>query len=484
MKKQTLLLLIFIIPVLVQAQNVGIGTSTPTEKLHVAGNVKMDTIKPNSIKFIAGAGAAKVLTSDAQGNASWQAAAISSSPGNIGFGVWGDCATNGNISEYNPVADTVGGINTYFASSVAISGNYAVVGAELDNTSIASSGSASVYQFNGTNWVFMQKLTDATGATADHFGNSVAISGNYIVVGAFMDDVGVNADKGSVSFFELNGGTWVLTQKVTDATGAANDHFGKSVSISGGYAVVGSDWDDIGANMDQGSASIYQYGGIFGWVLSQKIWDSFGSAGDNFGTSVSISGSYVVIGVPNADVGGTNTDRGWASIYHFNGSAWVATQNINGLGGLAGDLFGTSVCISGSYLVVGAPGYDLGSYVNCGAAFTYHFDGSNWVSMQTITDPADLAGDQLGSNVSLSGNYLIAGVFNHDVGSNLNQGMAKIYCRFGSGWLRIQDIIDPVGTSFDRLGQITAIDGSTKRFLIAEPGYINNTGKAIFGKLN
>lgn len=54
------------------AQNVGIGTTRPTEKLHVAGNVKADTIKPSAIKFTPNAGEGKVLTSDATGNASWK----------------------------------------------------------------------------------------------------------------------------------------------------------------------------------------------------------------------------------------------------------------------------------------------------------------------------------------------------------------------------------------------------------------------------
>src|SRR4051812_11901248 len=84
------------------SQGVGIGTTTPLERLHVAGNIKADTLKPNAIKLIANAGAGKLLTSDAAGNASWQE---KSSNVIVGFGSWGDCSMN-SIAEYNPVSDT------------------------------------------------------------------------------------------------------------------------------------------------------------------------------------------------------------------------------------------------------------------------------------------------------------------------------------------------------------------------------------------
>ena len=73
-------------------QNVGIGTASPTEKLHIAGNMKADTVKPGAIKLTPNAGAGKILTSDANGNASWQASAAASAEG---AGSWGDCSMNG-----------------------------------------------------------------------------------------------------------------------------------------------------------------------------------------------------------------------------------------------------------------------------------------------------------------------------------------------------------------------------------------------------
>src|SRR5262245_57781685 len=78
------------------AQNVGVGTALPSEKLEVEGNVKADTIKTSGFKMTPNAGMGKVLTSDAFGNGDWQELSMQNDPpedGNIGHGAWGDCET-------------------------------------------------------------------------------------------------------------------------------------------------------------------------------------------------------------------------------------------------------------------------------------------------------------------------------------------------------------------------------------------------------
>lgn len=471
------------------SQRVGIGTNTPTEKLHVAGNIKADTVKPNALKLTTNAGEGKVLMSDATGNASWQTIPAGSVGGNVGFGVWGNCDGNGNISEYLPVVDPAAAIGDAFGSSIAISGDYSIIGAPTDDVGANNNqGSASIFQFNGTGWVFIQKLTDATGSANDQFGISVSISGNYAIVGAWQDAIGANAGQGSASIYRFNGTSWVLMQKITDATGTADDSFGCSVTISGNRAIVGAFFEQVGANTVQGSASIYQFNGTT-WVLMQKITDAAGVAGDRFGYSVSLSGNYAIIGAPGYDLDPAfgYVDFGAAHIYQYNGTNWVSMQKIQGTGS-TGDWFGVSVSIDGSYAIVGAYQSDLSqNKPDQGAAVIFRYDGNSWVMTQTMYNMDGKPYDKFGNSVAISGDYAVVGIYNHDSGSNAVQadvGAAIIYRRMGAAWQRIQYLTDPGANTEDWFGFSVALDGISKRFASGAIRHGNSSGKVVFGKIN
>jgi len=380
------------------------------------------------------------------------------------------------------LADDDGKVGNDLGKSVAISGNYAIIG--TDNAVVGANlnqGSANIYQFNGGNWVLMQKLTDANGAVEDYFGSSVSISGNYAIVGIPGDDVGVNANQGSANIYWYNGSTWVFMQKMIDAAGAADDFYGTSVSVNDSHAIVGAPNDAVGLNARQGSACVYQYNGT-SWVLLQKITDATGAAEDYFGYSVSVSGNYVVVGALNDKVV-LNSNQGSASIYQYNRPNWVLMKKITDATGAAGDEFGCSVSISGNYAIIGAFSDDAGGGANRGSASIYQYKNSDWILMKKVTDDTGANDDYFGSKVSISGNYAIVGVSADDVGSNTNQGSAIIYIRVGAGWQKLQKIIDPSGSLNDNFGNAVGIDAATKTFLI---GAFNTSpaGKVVFGKVN
>ncbi len=416
----TLSFISFFIYINLYSQNTGIGTTAPLEKLHVEGNIKADTIKPNRILLTPNAGIGKILTSDAVGNASWQTGDAGATSGNLGYGVWGDCATNGNISGYQPVTDT-GFSFSRFGNSVSVSGDYAVVGVPND----VSGGHACVFQFDGTKWIFMEKITDATGSPGDGFGSSVAIDGSYIIVGAPYDNVGSFFDQGSASIFQLSGNNWVLMNKITFSAGDAFDLFGHSVAISGTYAVVGAPYDDIFV-ADQGSATVYRFDGN-NWVQMINLSDAaLGGATDFFGISVSISGEYIVVGVPRGDEPG-QTDRGHANIYQYTPSNWTFVKKLLEIGGDADYNFGSSVSISGEYVVVGSPLADVSSSLERGAATVFRNNNNTWPVVTTFHDPNATANDWIGCSVCISGDYIIVGAIGDMIHPpDIQQGSAYI----------------------------------------------------------
>ncbi|MGB4850139.1 MAG: hypothetical protein WBP41_19600, partial [Saprospiraceae bacterium] len=381
----------------VNAQNVGIGTITPVEKLDVNGNVKADTLKPNAFKLLPNAGPGKILTSDVTGNASWASMSTQTTE-NIGYGVWGDCATNGNITVYQPMADTAANEADTYGGTVSISGNFAIVGSNTDDETFQNQGSVTFYQFNGSNWELLEKLTDADAAANDVFGTSVSISGSYAIVGAPFDS-DVFSQQGSASIYQFNGSNWQLIQKITDPDGQTGDQFGSRVSISGDYAIIGAPMQMMEGHLMQGSASIYYYDGNT-WTLMDKVTNPSGAAADNFGYAVAISNGYAIIGAINDDE--SHDNQGSASIFQFNGSNWVLMNKVLDATSGFNDNFGYSVSISGQYAIVGSI-YDDINYSNQGSASIYHYNGTNWVMMQKISELVGGDEDNFGTCVALCG---------------------------------------------------------------------------------
>ena len=145
--------------------------------------------------------------------------------------------------------------------------------------------------------------------------------------------------------------------KLLASDGAVGDQFGTSVSISGDVAVVGAVRDDAPLS-NSGSAYIFRFTGL-SWVQEAKLTASDGAADDQFGTSVSISGDVIVVGAFFDDDNGRFS--GSAYVFQEPPGGWVTmteTAKLTASDGAAGDLFGFSVSVSGDVAVVGAQLHD------------------------------------------------------------------------------------------------------------------------------
>lgn len=203
--------------------------------------------------------------------------------------------------------------------------------------------------------------------------------------------------------------------KTSASDGEAGDFFGSSVSLSGNFAIVGAYGDDDNG-IDSGSAYIFERAET-GWIQRAKLLASDGAAGDYFGHSVSISGNYAIIGAYGDDDQGSNS--GSAYVYEKIGETWQQKIKLSAHDGVGGDSFGISVGVSSNYVVVGAYGDDENGY-NSGSAYMFQKGMAGWseateVAKLTASDGYGVYNlytpsyDAFGCSVHMNGNRAIIG---------------------------------------------------------------------------
>ena len=356
----------------------------------------------------------------------------------------------GNWIQVKKITAPVRELGDLFGNSVSISGDYAIVGAhqEDDNAqetnTLNNSGSAYIFRKDqgGTdNWGLVKKITASTREIGDGFGHSVSISGDYAIVGAYLEDEDLNEtntlnESGSAYIFKKEQGgpdNWGQIKKITASTRGSGDQFGWSVSINSDYAIVGTqleDEDALEANTlnESGSAYIFKkdQGGADNWGQIKKITASVRASGDAFGWSVSISGYYAIVGAPyeKEDALEANTLNFPGAAYIFKkdqGGAdnWGQVQKITASVRTGLDYFGWSVSIGGDHAIVGAPWEDedaseANTLSAAGSAYIYKKDQGgtdHWGQVQKITASIRADFDVFGISVAIDGDDIIVGAY-------------------------------------------------------------------------
>ena len=224
--------------------------------------------------------------------------------------------------------------NHSFGMSVSVSGQTAMVGSALANQ---------VYVFDVATGAERFRLTANDGG-GSFFGSSVGLSGNIAIVGSLFDD-DAGAESGSAYLFDTLTGQQLFKLKASDAE--PGDRFGESVAIHGNFAIVGALFDNTAAGNDAGSAYLFDV--TTGQQL-RKLTASDAHAVQLFGDSVDISGDRAIVGATRD----THAGIGAGSAYVFDLATGAQINKLIASDAAAGDLFGNAVAISGSVAVVGA----------------------------------------------------------------------------------------------------------------------------------
>jgi cysteine-rich repeat protein len=339
-----------------------------------------------------------------------------------------------------------------FGHSVSISGDYAVVGKPGDT---GYTGSAYIfYKDPVLGWTQQKKLTASDGAAGDNFGYSVSISGTTVIVGAGGDDIGGNNNQGSAYIFSKDKGgadNWGQVTKITAGDGAESDSFGSFVSISGDYAVAGAPYH----NASIGSAYIFykDQDGPDNWGQIKELTASDGVAGDDFGQSVSISGTNVIVGAYRA-----NSDQGAAYIFYKDQGGpgiWGQVKKLTASDAASGDEFSeNSVSIQGSYAIVGASRNDS-IYI-----FSKDEGGEdNWGQVKLFASDAG-GGLYFGASISESGDYAVTGFAVANGHVDFSGAAYVFYNDPTNGWIQQSKLFASDGTAGAQFGASSSISGN------------------------
>lgn len=305
-----------------------------------------------------------------------------------------------------------------FGWGTGLDGDRAVIGARLHNTPAGlDAGQAYIYRESAGQWTEEAKLRGTPAAAGDQFGTAAAISGLTVVVGAPFADCtdSPGSDCGRAYPFNFDGAQWVQASPLAPADLASNDQFGTEVAIDGDLCVVSSPYDDCdGGTADCGSVYVFHRSGGT-WSQEAKLLASDGTAGDNFGISVSLRRGILVVGAYGDSCPGGGSDCGSAYIFRRSNGVWTEEKKLRANDAALFDSFGTSVATDGEQVLVGSRLDDcVDGTLNCGSAYVFRRTGGVWGQVAKMTASDATEDDLYGVSVGLDAGTAILGAYNHD----------------------------------------------------------------------
>ena len=301
-----------------------------------------------------------------------------------------------------------------------------------------------------------QELIAADPAAGDQFGISVDLLGSRVIVGANRDDD--NGDNsGSAYIFELVGSQWVESAKLTASDGDELDRYGITVGLARDVAVVGARYDDD-VGYATGAVYVYRDNGT-GWVEEAKVQPDDVVSNTLFGTSLSIDGTRMLVGAQTAD-GDTEVDVGAAYVFvDQGGGTWTQEAVLMASSPQVGQRFGISAALDGDTAVVGAIGdTELGTAA--GAAYVFHRADRVWVEVAKLVAPDGGDSDRFGTDLAISGDTIVVGAGLAGESSS-ETGAAYVFEKIDGSWTFAQKLQPDDLRNGDFFGDSVAMDGAS-----------------------
>lgn len=342
-----------------------------------------------------------------------------------------------------------------FGWSVSLSGDTALVGSYRDRIGEnQTQGSAYIFVRDGSTWSKQAKLVAPDGAESELFGYSVSLEGDTAFVGSPYSDIAPNKNQGSVYVFTRSGTAWTQQAKLTASDGETDDKFGIVVSHSENRALVGTSPTDINGYVEAGAVYVFVRNGT-AWTQEAKLVASDGTTSDVFGAALSLSSDTALVGAFRSDIG-ANVDQGSVYVYLNDGFSWNQQAKLVADDGTANDQFGGAVALSGDTALVGA----FGGNDHQGSAHVFVRNGTTWSRQTRLTSDDSSGTDRFGASVAVSGDTAVVGAFTDTIGQNVFQGSAYLFARNGTTWTQEAKLFAADGTEFDLFGHAVSVSGN------------------------
>lgn len=270
-------------------------------------------------------------------------------------------------------------------NNVSISGSTVALGLDSSN---CESGKANVYVYDGTQWSLQQTMSGTPGEL-ECYGSAVAVEGDTLAIGAWDEPQSSMIGAlpiGAVFVYTRSGTTWTQLQELY---GGGDYQFGWSVAISNGQIVVGAPQQT--ANSQVAAGAVYVYTKKAQYTQQAMFNAPIITQESKFGESIALSGTQLVVGAP----GNGSSQNGTVYGYSGSGSSWTLQSGVQPSDVTTADLFGYSVALDGYLMIAGSP-----NHASTGAAYIYRLVGSNWLFQQEISATGGASGDQFGYTVA------------------------------------------------------------------------------------
>jgi len=326
----------------------------------------------------------------------------------------------------------------HFGIGVDIENGIAAIGAYTRDPVQNGVDAGEAFLFDVATSTQLHSLIAPDGMPGDMMGWSVSLSGNSVLVSADL-----HANHGAAYVFDVT--TGLHTHKFVPMDVQTGDRFGWMVDLEGNNAIISSHKHDRASTGDMDTGAVYLF--HLGMSMQMgKFTAADGDANDEFGYSVSFDGGRVAIGAPFDDDATMNA----GSVYVFDFATQLQESKILASDAAMSDLYGSSIDVSGTALLVGSV-YDDDVIMNAGSAYELDLAPPCWNKYCTVTDGSTLNT----ATLDPSGCDLGGSIHMMMMGAPMNQ---FTYLLIGSG----NSIID--GSLFGASGNLCLAGGTIGRY--------------------